>query len=68
MTNIEVVGQFKNYRRKLKCQGGKLAGGTGHPLVQTSDMGKKTVSVLAHLFLLPQRANSGFGLLSLDVL
>ena len=26
----------------------------------TSDIGKKTVSVLAHLFLLPQRANSGF--------
>ena len=25
----------------------------------TSDMGKKTVSVLAHLFLLPQKTNSG---------
>ena len=26
----------------------------------TSDMGKKTVSVLAHSFLLPQRANSEY--------
>ena len=26
----------------------------------TSDMGTKTVSVLAHYFLLPQRANSGY--------
>ena len=26
----------------------------------TSDMGKNTVSVLAHLFLLPQRAKSGY--------
>ena len=26
----------------------------------TSDMGKKTVSVLAHSFLLPQRANLGY--------
>ena len=28
--------------------------------LQTSDMGKKTLSVLAHKFLLPQRANSGY--------
>ena len=28
----------------------------------TSDMGKKTVSVLAHSYLLLQRANSGFAL------
>ena len=30
------------------------------PLVQTWDMGKKTISVLVLSFFLPERANSGY--------
>ena len=35
-------------------------GGKGNRSLQTSDMEKKTGSVLAHFVLLPQRANSGY--------
>ena len=51
------VGELAvNWVNKMKPE---VAQYKSQPLVQTLDRGKKTVSVLAHLFLQPQRPNSG---------